>query len=250
MLIYRLLALPGRILRRLRGDTRDYRIYLFEHLQARLGGRRPGRVLEVGPRDGVDTERLVGLNAERLILADLPHAKDVLEAALAKRGILDRVELRYGNIMYDRVLEDVVPFDAIWCTGVLYHNPEQLRMIVRLYDWLAPDGLLVLETATARRAATRNQPCVEIWHNVPKQVHQANHVSSNVTHLPSRSAVAAWLEMAGFADIELSSCHRQQSLSLAQNRVAFVCRRPAQPTKAEGAYYLHTEENYPLGRAL
>ena len=250
MLIYRLLDLPGRVLRRLRGDKRDYRIYLFEHLQARLGGRKPGRMLEVGPRDGVDTERLVTLNAQRLILADLPHARDVLEAALAKRGILDHVELRYGNIMYDRVLEDVLPFDVIWCTGVLYHNPEQLRMIVRLYDWLAPDGLLVLETATARRAATRNQPCVEIWHNVPKQVHQANHVSNNVTHLPSRSAIAAWLEMAGFADIEHSGCHRKQSLSLSRNRAAFIARKPEGEAPSEGAYYLHTEENYPLGRAL
>lgn len=250
MFIYRCLDLPGRILRRLRGDTRDYRIHLFEHLQARVGGRPVGRVLEVGPRDGVDTERLVTLDAERLVLADLPHAREVLETALAKRGILDRVELRYGNIMYDKVLEDVLPFDIIWCTGVLYHNPEQLRMIVRLYDWLAPDGLLVLETATARRAVTRNQPCVEIWHNVPKNVHQANHVSSNVTHLPSRSAIAAWLEMAGFADIEHSPCHRQQSLSLAQNRAAFICRKPHEIAAAEGAYYLHTEENYPLGRAL
>jgi 2-polyprenyl-3-methyl-5-hydroxy-6-metoxy-1,4-benzoquinol methylase len=248
MSIYRWLDLPGRALRRLRGDRRDYRIYLFEHLQARLGGRPLGRVLEVGPRDGVDTERLATLGAERLILADLPHARDVLEAALAKRGVLDKVELRYGNIMYDDVLADLVPFDLIWCTGVLYHNPEQLRMIVRLFDWLAPDGLLVLETATARRAATRNQPCVEIWHNVPKAVHQANHVSSNVTHLPSRSAIAAWLEMAGFAEIEHSPCHRQQSFNLNRNRAAFIARRPQ--TIAEGAYYLHTEENYPLGRAL
>ncbi|MDA1072309.1 MAG: hypothetical protein O2825_13050, partial [Proteobacteria bacterium] len=69
MSIYRWLDLPGRALRRLRGDRRDYRIYLFEHLQARLGGRPLGRVLEVGPRDGVDTERLATLGAERLILA-------------------------------------------------------------------------------------------------------------------------------------------------------------------------------------
>lgn len=250
MLIYRCLDLPGRVLRRLRGDRRDYRVFLFEHLQKRLGGRRPGRILEVGPRDGVDTQRLMSLGADRLILADLPHAREILEAGLAQRGILDKVELRYGNIMYDRVLEDELPFDVIWCTGVLYHNPEQLRMIVGLYDLLAPSGLLVLETATARRAATRDQPCVEIWHNVPKAVHRANHVSSNVTHLPSRSAVAAWLAMTGFTDIEHSPCHRQQTLSLNRNRAAFIAARPEDGATAEGAYYLHTQENYPLGRAL
>jgi SAM-dependent methyltransferase len=249
MLLHRCLDFPGRVLRRLRHDDRDYRLFLFEHLQARLDGRRPGRVLEVGPRDGVDSARLATLNPERLILADLPHAKETLEAALAKRGILDKVELRYGNIMYDRVLEDVLPFDLIWCTGVLYHNPEQLRMIVRLFDWLGPDGLLVLETATARRAITRDQACVEIWHDVPDGLRRRTHVSSNVTHLPSRRAVAAWLAMAGFADIEHSPCHRRQSYGLDRNRAAFICRRPAQAI-AEGAYYLHTQENYPLGRAL
>jgi SAM-dependent methyltransferase len=248
MLIYRCLNMPGRVLRRLRGDTRDYRTYLFEHLQARLGGRKPGRMLEVGPRDGVDTERLVTLGADRLILADLPHAREVLETALSKRSLLDAVELRYGNIMYDKVLEDVLPFDVIWCTGVLYHNPEQLRMIVRLYDWLAPDGLLVLETATARRFLDRDRAVVEIWHDVPRRVHVRCHVSPNVTHLPSRAAISAWLAMAGFADIEHSPCHRQQSFSLSRNRAAFVCRRPV--LEAGATYYVKTRENFPVGRSL
>jgi hypothetical protein len=79
-------------------------------------------------------------------------------------------------------------------------------------------------------------------------VRRRSHVSANVTHLPSRSAVAAWLSLAGFEDIDYSPCHRRQSLGLAQSRAAFVCRRPRRA--AEGAYYLHTEENYPIGRAL
>lgn len=170
MLVYHALDLPRRVIRRLTNERRDYRLYMFEHLQSYLGGGKPASILEIGPRDGVDTERLLSLSPERMVQAELPHAREALEKDLAARGILDRVDIRYGNIMYDDVLSDAVPFDLIWCAGVLYHNPEQLRMIARLYDWLAPGGTLVLETATARLFPTRNLKCVEIWHDVPKSV--------------------------------------------------------------------------------
>ncbi len=248
MLLYRALDLPRRALRRLTGDTSDYRLHLFNHLKDQLGDSRPGTILEIGPRDGVDTERLLSLNPDRLIQAELPHAKEALEADLSGRGVLDKVEIRYGNIMYDRALDDLVPFDLIWCTGVLYHNPEQLRMIARLFDWTAPGGHMVMETATARRFPTRNLACVEIWHNVPKHVQRRYHLSSHITHLPSRSAVAAWLEMSGYGRVEHSPCHRQQSFALSRNRAAFVCHRGQDDEQY--AYYWHMDENYPIGRAL
>ncbi|MBT5434932.1 MAG: methyltransferase domain-containing protein [Rhodospirillaceae bacterium] len=248
MLLYRALNLPNRVLRRLRGDTRDYRLYLFEHLVETLGDKRPANILEIGPRDGVDTERLLSLKPERMVQAELPHARETLEADLAGRGILDQVEIRYGNIMYDRALDDLLPFDLIWCTGVLYHNPEQLRMIARLFDWTAAGGHLVLETATARRFPTRDLPCVEIWHGVPREDMHKLHLAGHITHLPSRSAVAAWCAMAGYSDVQHSRCHRKQAFSLSRNRAAFVCHRDSQATA--NAYYRHTDENFPIGRAI
>ena len=248
MLAYRVLGRFQRALNRLRGERRDYRDHLFEHLKARLGGRHPESVLEIGPRDGEDTRRLVTLAPRRLVLADLPHAKEGLEAKLAAAGLADSVERRYGNVMYDAMLDDALPFDLIWCTGVLYHNPEQLRMIVRLFDWLAPDGLLVLETATARRPGNRDRALVEIWHGEPGSTHARHHLSPNITHLPSRKAVQAWLAMAGFAEIEHSDCHRRQLWTLSRNRAAYICRRPRDAVA--DTYYRKTEENYPVGRAL
>jgi len=248
MLLHRILNLPSRVRRRLTGDTRDYRLFLFEHLQQRLAGTRPRSILEIGPRDGVDSERLLSLGPDFFVQAELPHAKEALEADLATRGILDRVDIRYGNIMYDRMLEDVAPFDLIWCAGVLYHNPEQLRMIARLFDWTAPGGLMVLETATARRFPTRDLPVVEIWHDVPKKHMARLHLSSHITHLPSRTALAAWHALVGFSEIERSPCHRRQSFALARNRAAFISRRA--PDATEGIYYGHTDENCPIGRAI
>lgn len=247
-MLYRVLSLPGRIFRRLQGDTRDYRLFLFEHLVKALDGKRPARILEIGPRDGVDTERLLTLGPDRYVQAELPHAKELLEADLKERGILDRVDIHYGNIMYDKMLEDDQPFDLIWCAGVLYHNPEQLRMIARLFDWAAPGGHLVLETATARRFPTRDLPCVEIWYKTPKAKLRSRHLAGHISHLPSKSAVRVWLELVGFSKIEHSPCHYQQSFALSRNRAAFIGQREENATS--GVYYRHTGEDFPIGRAI
>ena len=53
-------------------------------------------------------------------------------------------------------------FDLIYFTGVLYHNPEQLRFIQKLYDKLNYGGVLVLESATTRKRKLINENVVEI----------------------------------------------------------------------------------------
>lgn len=248
MILWRTLDLPRRAARRLKNDKRDYRHYLFEELQAKLDGRRAANVLEIGPMEGDDTKRLLSLEPDRLTVAEMPQWQEQTEGKLAAKGILDKVTMRIGNVMYDQLFEDVVPFDLIWCTGVLYHNPEQLRMLARLFDWLSPEGILVMETATARRPFMRGQACVEVWHEEPKAVRAKSHLSTNVTHVPSRKAVAAWLTMVGFEDVELSPCHARQSFSLPRNRAAYVCRRPSEASPE--TYYVAAEGGYPIGRAL
>jgi SAM-dependent methyltransferase len=237
--------LPWRILRRLTGTTADYRAFLFEDLLRRLGDRQPRRILEIGPRDGEDTRRLLSLNAPSLVLVDLPNQKQRIEGWL-KELAHPSIELVIGNVMYDRAFDAIEPFDVVWCTGVLYHNPEQLRFVRQLFDLTAPDGHLVLETATARLPATRNANCVEIWYPPDKARSGAYHVSTNVTHLPSAKAVRSWMEMIGFQDIERSSCHRRVARSLAAHRAAFIARRPVE--HRPGTYYGHAGHDFPLGR--
>lgn len=241
------LDLPARVCRRLGlAPTPDYRALLFEELKARLA-TPPRRVLEIGPRDGQDTRRLLGLQPERLVLIDLPNQEEHVRAWL-KQLDAPNVELLIGNFMHDPRIAGLEPFDVIWCTGVLYHNPEQLRMVRRLFDLTVRGGVLVLESATARRAALRNEICVEIWHRVDKAEHRRRHVSTNVTHLPSRRALAAWLAMVGFEDIRLSPCHRRVSRALAMDRAAFIARRGA----GEGDVYhkLSGAGGYAIGRDI
>jgi SAM-dependent methyltransferase len=237
--------LPTRVLRRLRGQRADYRAFLFEDLRRKLGQTKPRRILEIGPRDGEDTQRLATLGAEEIVLVDLPNQKERIEQWLPKLGGAP-VKLTYGNIMYDRSFDNIAPFDVVWCTGVLYHNPEQLRFIRQLFDLTAPGGLLVLETATARLPGLRSKNCVEIWYPPNKPKSRSYHLSVNVTHLPSIKAVESWLAMVGFAENELSNCHRRVLWLLAATRGAWVSRRPA--TGEVGSYYTHTGGDFPIGR--
>ena len=246
MLFARLLDIPGAVFSRVTGKMPDYREHLFKELVSHLHGQVPQRVLEIGPRDGEDTKKLLTLPPEELVLVDLPDKEERVRSwlpALNSRAI----KLIIGNIMYDETCESLRAFDVVWCTGVLYHNPEQLRMVRRLYDLVRPGGVLVIESATARRGRLRNENCVELWHGESKALHRRHHVSQNITHLPSRHAIRSWLEIVGFEYIEQSGCHRAVSRSLAANRAAFIARRPLED--ASRGYYAAAGLNYDIGKA-
>src|SRR5262245_53229669 len=123
-------------------EEMNYRERLFHEMLDYTSGS-PTRVLEIGPKDGEDTRRLKSLGHVTTI--DLP--------GVGEPSIV-------GNILYDDVLNGAT-FDLVWCTGVLYHNPEQLRFITRLFDALTPGGTIVLESATTRKWLLRYRNVVE-----------------------------------------------------------------------------------------
>jgi SAM-dependent methyltransferase len=229
------------------GTGADYRAVLFSELRTYLGATAPRRILEIGPKDGQDTRRLLQLGPERLTLIDLPRMKETNERWLRD---VDAPALEYisANVMYSDAVQSLDPYDVVWCTGVLYHNPEQLRMIRLLSDLLKPGGVLVLESATIRRRSLRDQNCVEILYPPSEAVKRKYHISLNVTHLPSARAVEAWLGMVGFERIVRAGCHRSASAALARARAAYLATKPV--TARSGAYYeLSGEEGFEVGRA-
>jgi SAM-dependent methyltransferase len=224
----------------------DYREYLFGELERALGPVRPKRILEIGPKDGQDTRRLLTLQPERLTLVDLPRMAAQNAAWL---GGLAAPQLEYlsANFLYSEEVARLPPFGVVWCTGVLYHNPEQLRMIRRLYDLLLPEGLLVLESATVRTARLRRLNVVEILYPSTDELKRRHRVSANVTHLPSALAIRSWLRMVGFDPVLESDCHPR--ISGARARVAYLARKPEQPR--DGAYYdFDGSPGFPIGKAL
>lgn len=246
MMLESLLDIPARIRYRLRGNAPDYREFLFAELKERLADKVPLNILEIGPRDGVDTARLLSLDPQSLVLVDLPDKEERVRGWMEALNA-PALQLIIGNMMYDEACAALGDFDVVWCTGVLYHNPEQLRMVRRLYDFVRPGGLLAIESATARRPRLRDENCVEIWHGVDKSVHRQYHVSKNITHLPSRLAIRSWLEMVGFEDVYTSTCHRKITRGLAAHRAAFVARRPL--ADAAAGYYSFVGLNYDIGKA-
>lgn len=199
-----------------------YRVYLFDELMEMAGknGFAGKRILEIGPRDGLDSKRLAQLNPEELVMIDLPEKHDVTRAWLDevdcnKRFIED-------NFMYmnDQDVGALGQFDLIWCTGVLYHNAEQLRFLRKLFKLLRPEGYLVMESSTLRG---------------PKHIREGNYVqihypetfrgTTTVTHLPTAGAIMSWLQMVGFSTIRKSDCFAKENRDLIGLRMAAIAHK-------------------------
>ena len=146
--------------------TFAYRFYLFQELIDIYGKEyfKSKRILEIGPKDGEDTERLSGLNPSDYYLFDLPDKS--AENEKWKESLEENQKLIIKNFLYltEEEYENLGYFDLIYFTGVLYHNPEQLRFIKKLYDKLNNGGVLVLESATVRNFSLRNKNLVQIWY--------------------------------------------------------------------------------------
>jgi SAM-dependent methyltransferase len=226
----------------------DYRQILFEELLDYLRGATVKRVLEIGPKDGLDTRRLLTLDPGQLVLIDLPRLEASNQAWL-KQINSPKIQYLSANVMYSEEVQKLEPFDVVWCTGVLYHNPEQLRMVKKLYDLLKPGGVLALESATVRTSRLRNANCVEIIYPPSEAFKRKYHISMNITHLPSARAVESWMGMVGFQNIVLSSCHRKVARTLARARAAYIGTKPLAP-KAGTYYSLGGEEGFVVGKAL
>lgn len=215
-----------------------YRVHLFGELMQRTApaafeGRR---ILEIGPKDGLDSRRLGSLRPSELVLMDLPEkASDVTRWLSELNGPVRYVEANFNYVSTDE-LRALGCFDLIWCTGVLYHNAEQLRFLRKLYQRLEPGGHLVLESATLRgRALLRDGPYVEIHY--PETYRN----TGTITHLPSRGAIKAWLSMVGFRDVVDSSCYRPANRDLETQRYACICRRGSEDEG--GRYYAVSGRN-------
>ena len=222
-----------------------YRVHLFDELVARAGqGRFRGkRILEIGPRDGLDSKRLAGLAPAELVMVELPEKNSVTAPWLA--GIDCKKRYVEANLMYmDRTeLEGLGRFDLVWCTGVLYHNAEQLRMLRRLFTLLNPGGFLVLESATLRVGRRlRSQPLVRVY--FPDTYRD----TGTITHLPTAPAIHAWLGMAGFRDVEESRCFDKSNRNVAAGRMACIA---AKGEDVSSVYYGKSGLNpdYRLGEA-
>ncbi len=209
-----------------------YRVELFQELLT-LAGRdyfHRERILEIGPKDGLDSRRLAALKPQELVMIDLPEKRSGNEAWLQE--ITCPHQYIEANFMYmpNQAYEALGTFRLIWCTGVLYHNAEQLRMLRKLYQLLDPGGYLVLESATLRLTKSLRQGAyVEIHY--PETYRD----TGTITHLPTVNAIKAWLRMVGFQTTYDSNCYRAYNREVIGQRYACISQKTSEDDA--DAYY-------------
>lgn len=202
-----------------------YRYYLFEELITVYGDNffANKRILEIGPKDGEDTLRLDTLNPSEIILNDLEEIKnsshpinnfykDFLLPNLEK--IKSNYKFVFGNINYlkKEELDNLGKFDLIWFTGIIYHIPEQIRILRKLYNILNIDGVLVLETSTTRNKKLIKQEAIEIANN-------------GSYFFPSRKAIITMLNLVGYKNIVISKCYNKENFNKKNIRLALFATK-------------------------
>ena len=245
-LIWYLIKLKNKIIKKqLANSDLPYRHYLFNELLNKYSTNHfeGKRVLEIGPRDGEDTFRLETLNPKEIIIFDLPDKTENnlpwLNNLKVKHTFIEE------NFMYIDTTEfhKIGTFDLIYFTGVLYHNPEQLRFLQKLYEKLNNNGVLVLESATTRKFFLKKRNVVEILY--PNTYRE----TTTITHLPSSSAIYSWLKMVGFNDIFISKCYLHENYIVKDKR--FACIAEKKDTDSQEVYYKKQIQNssYIIGKS-
>jgi 2-polyprenyl-3-methyl-5-hydroxy-6-metoxy-1,4-benzoquinol methylase len=186
---------------------------VFDSLRPELPRGR--RILEIGPKHGLDTRLLATLAPRELVTIDLAEKAHEVASWLADVPVTRHVE---GNVLYlgERERAELGRFDLVWCLGVLYHNAEQLRLLRKLYELTADNGVVVVESSTTRNRILARRNVVELhWPETYRHV-------PTITHLPSRRAIASWLQMVGFTDVRIRDVY---SRGLSRQRAVLTGRR-------------------------
>ena len=199
---------------------------VFDHLRSEL--RRGGRILEIGPKHGLDTRLLATLEPRELVTIDLPEKAETIASWLPEIPNVRHIEANVLDLG-ERERAELGSFDIVWCLGVLYHNVEQLRLLRRLYELTAEGGIVVVESATTRTRVLAGRNAVELhWPETYRGV-------PTITHLPTRRAIASWLEMVGFADVRIRDVY---SRGLRRQRAVLTGRRDS-AVSAYAGYGVH-----------
>jgi len=202
-------------------DTLEYRDYLYKELIDLYGKEyfNNKRILEIGPRDGEDSIRLEEFNPSEFVLIDLPDKEEINKQWLG--DLKSNHKFIQANFLYmsQEDYDSLGKFDLIYFTGVLYHNPEQLRFIQKIYDKLNFGGVVVLESATTRNKKLINENVVEIHYP------ETYRGTTTVSHLPSKKAILSWLEMVGFKEIFVSKSYEKENYNVKDIRFSCIAKK-------------------------
>jgi hypothetical protein len=138
----------------------------------------PVRVIEIGPlwgRAARDLDKRIKI--KEFVFIELPEQKESVDLWIDEIKAPHRVI--YTNVIFldKKELSQLGRFDVVYCTGVIYHIAQQLRFCKILFDLLADNGLLVLESYV-----------VDSKDNIVKIFWPKTSAKSLAHHIPSRMA--------------------------------------------------------------
>lgn len=147
------------------------------------------KVLDVGCGNGYHLWRMLAHQPARLLGID-PSPRFVVQFYMLKKYY-------QGNVPVDLLptgienLPGAELFDTVLSMGVLYHRRSPMDHLLELFNQLRPGGQLVLETLVIEGDANQVLLPENRYAKMP-----------NVWFIPSILALQAWIQRAGFAEVE------------------------------------------------
>ena len=153
-----------------------------------LAGRR--RLLDLGGGPGRVAIALARAFPElHATVLDWPATADVAREHIAEADLADRVVARGGDVTECDLGQG---YDVIWCSSVLHFVAEPLALLRRMFQALAPGGVLIC--AHGERGATAGDSARALPFYLPMML--AGHF------VPGPGEIGALLRSAGFDTVE------------------------------------------------
>ena len=145
-------------------------------------------ILEIGPKDGQHTMFFHKNNVKSLTCVELPNKKETHNVRWVKK-MKNNFEIVYEDFLRYKTDKK---FDILLCSGVIYHNIEQVRILKKLHSLAKDNATLVFETVTARRPHLNKENIIEVHY--PNTYRD----TKTIIFIPSLSAAEAMLDISGW----------------------------------------------------
>jgi 2-polyprenyl-3-methyl-5-hydroxy-6-metoxy-1,4-benzoquinol methylase len=138
---------------------------ITSHLLEALKHRKPGKALDVGAGEGTDAIRLAKLGYE----VDAVEGSSVGAAKTEQFARDEGVRLNIINIDVNAFVSSE-GYDVIVCNGLLHYIEDQARLVQRLQDVTAPDGLNAVSLWSGRTPVPECHRVVESYVDTSSEV--------------------------------------------------------------------------------
>ncbi len=194
-----------------------------------LGELDGKRIADFGCGNAYYLFRLLGLASSRgeqpeFLLGVDPSERFYLAYQLVQRFVRSPV-LQFELLGVEHASLFPELFDLVLCLGVIYHQRDPLTMLQQLRDSLSVGGRVIIES----QAVPGGEPTALF---VPDRYAKAR----NVYFVPTAQCLVAWMERAGFRDVEVVSFEKvtfdeQRRTPLAPYESLADFLHPADPSK-------------------